>query len=299
MKKIFLYGHLEERFGREHRFSIDTTAEAIRALEANFTGFHMALREGYYQVIRGDRITGEALSQEGLLLTLGGADLHIVPVAEGAGGDNKGIITALLGIVIVATAFFTAGGSLAALGGTAFTLPAGLGAITYGQIAAFGLMLTLSGVSQMLAPSAKIDDYGALEDADKRKSFVFNGPINTMEQGGALPVVYGRMRVGSCVVNAGIEVRESSNNPHDPHCMVAPDTNRYLVTVVLGDGAESSPGTEYVLDGESSVQEFTVSWPYYITDVKLDGVSQGPMESITVSNITADIEIEVVTGETD
>lgn len=45
---------------------------------------------------------------------------------------------------------------------------------------------------------------GDRENATKQDSFIFDGPVNSTEQGHPVPVVYGRMRVGSVVASAGI-----------------------------------------------------------------------------------------------
>ena len=34
---------------------------------------------------------------------------------------------------------------------------------------------------------------------------IFNGSVNTVGQGHPVPVGYGRLRVGSCVISAGID----------------------------------------------------------------------------------------------
>lgn len=68
------------------------------------------------------------------------------------------------------------------------------------------VMVLLMAVAFVLMSPAAIDDYGDREDPNERRSFHFGGPTNTTEQGGVLPLVYGRMIVGSTVVSAGINV---------------------------------------------------------------------------------------------
>lgn len=51
-------------------------------------------------------------------------------------------------------------------------------------------------------PPADYDD----SELNSKKSFLFSGPTNTMEQGGAIPLVYGRMIIGSTVVSAGVRI---------------------------------------------------------------------------------------------
>ena len=43
MKRVVLRGELGKQFGRVHHFDLNTPAEAIRALSANFEGFANAL----------------------------------------------------------------------------------------------------------------------------------------------------------------------------------------------------------------------------------------------------------------
>lgn len=72
--------------------------------------------------------------------------------------------------------------------------------------AVFWIIALTAGVSVAsfaLAPS--LDDYGAREAVDKRASYLFNGAVNTQEQGGVVPLIFGGpIKVGSTVVSAGI-----------------------------------------------------------------------------------------------
>jgi predicted phage tail protein len=78
--------------------------------------------------------------------------------------------------------------------------------VTYGSIAMFGVAMIMSGVSQMLgSPSTGLADSNP---ADKKVSYMFNGPVNTVAQGGPIPVGYGEMIVGSVVIDSAIDVNE-------------------------------------------------------------------------------------------
>ena len=192
MKTVYLHGSLGECFGEAFELEVDSPAEAVRALTANLgEPFLAALRDGAFRVANGD----DELTVEALPMTTGAATIHIEPVIAGAGDVFK----VIAGIALVATAFIAPG-----LGATAFTV---LGStITYGNIALFGIALTLSGVGGLLAPTPGVSDYGERERPDARPSFVFNGAVNTIEQGGPVPLVYGQHRVGSVVVSGGLDV---------------------------------------------------------------------------------------------
>lgn len=63
--------------------------------------------------------------------------------------------------------------------------------------------ITAAAVAVGFALAPDVGDYGDRE-AEGRQSYLFDGPVNTAAQGGAVPVVYGRMRIGSTLLEGGI-----------------------------------------------------------------------------------------------
>lgn len=226
MSTIVLHGALKREFGGPFTFEVASPAEAFRALEANFPGrFFAAVRDGVYRIVRGDRKTGLALGPDELTFGLGSADLHIVPLARGSAGSqrSKGGVKVVIGVAIMAVAIASAGAASPLLAGD-FTAAGGLlkaeigfMGITYGGIAAYGLSMTLAGVSAMLSPQPKAQD---LQPVDQRQSYLFNGPVNLTEQGGAVPLIYGRCRVGSTTISAGIDVEQVPYVLTDPSAAI-------------------------------------------------------------------------------
>lgn len=214
MKTIVLHGHLATEFGKEFRFDVQSVAEALQALEANFTGkFYKAIRDGLYQIRRYTGDTG--IEENALKDNLSTKTIHIVPVIKGRKGKGKGIVTAILGVALIAAAVYFAP---AAAGGGGF-LGADLGAsvvggsglfsgVTFGNIALYGVGLALSGVSSIVTPTPKVNqsNYQNRERPDERPSFLFNGPVNTTEQGGPIMLTYGRIRAGTVVIHAALDV---------------------------------------------------------------------------------------------
>lgn len=148
---------------------------------------------------------------EAMHLNLGSVrDIHIVPVPEGAKSDGLGKI--LIGTLILATAFIAApigAAAAGALGPTALGVGQALGTsaflgVSFGQIAALGGMIALAGISQLISPTPKVKNYADREKADQRGSFLINSRVNTVEEGLTVPIVYGRTRVGSSVISAGL-----------------------------------------------------------------------------------------------
>lgn len=59
-----------------------------------------------------------------------------------------------------------------------------------------------------MAPALEVRDYSSWERPEERPGFQFNGPVNTAEQGQPVPIIVGRMRVGSVVISAGLAAKQ-------------------------------------------------------------------------------------------
>lgn len=217
LRDIYLYGDLAERFGAHHRYAVKSIPEAMWALDANHGGFFRALKkDGRYRVVCGPSLDDEASTQlatDQLWMSFGQGAFHIAPVIEGAGsGGGKTVGMVVLGVALMATGVggaLYAGTSLAAGLGTA--LPGFVGTafgITWGSVALLGAALTLGGIAQALTPTPEVQSYDVRESEKHRKSWIFNGPRNSVEEGGCIPVVFGRYWVGSTMVSAGIEIKD-------------------------------------------------------------------------------------------
>ena len=186
---ICLYGALGARFGRIHKFAVQTSAEAVKALCVNFDGFESYLMNAkkngmVFAVFRGKRNIGVEDYQN-----LGGNnDIRIAPVMEGA--KKAGIFQTILGAVMV-----VAGIAIATLSyGALATFGAGL--------AAGGVGMMAGGVYQMLSPQPK--GLQGRDDPDNRPSYAFGGAVNTIAMGNPVPVLYGEREIGGAIISAGI-----------------------------------------------------------------------------------------------
>lgn len=190
MRTIFLYGALADEFAPSINLEVETVAEAIRAITMNYPAFTDAIKDGEFEVIRGDLEDGLRLGEEDLIpFKLGKADLHIVPVIGGSKRGPGGLIKTVLGIALIG-AVVTFGGGFGAL----------IGGGIAGQLGMVGLALTVTGVAMMLAPANKPND------GKQDNSFTSSGPGNTYTQGGPLPLIYGKVLVGSVLISGGMTV---------------------------------------------------------------------------------------------
>lgn len=201
MPQIHLHGDLARQFGGPFLLEVRDALEAVRALCVQVPGFRRRLADGCFRVIRGSLTKGRDLEIDELSIGLGSKDLHFVPVAAGSGGRTGKII---LGIGIAAAAFAFApaavGVGAAATGGMAAEAVSVLGmSISFGQIAGFGAMMALGGISQMLSSKPSSN---STERPAQNPSFIFSGPVNAVEQGHPVPLLFGRFKGSTIVMSA-------------------------------------------------------------------------------------------------
>lgn len=103
-----------------------------------------------------------------------------------------------MGVALIATAVIATGGV-----GAAFSTAG------WSALASVGVSLAAGGVVQMLSPQAKLSTDS--NNGDTSTSYVFSGAVNTTAQGNPVPLLYGRMTVGSAVISAGIEAEDYSS----------------------------------------------------------------------------------------
>ena len=201
LRKIKLYGKLAEFVGhKEFEVQVDNVAKAVSFLIHNFPGLEEHMSPQYYQV----KVGNYDIDKDEIDYPVGREDIHFIPVIAGAGGGGRKLLlgAALIGGAFLFTplsfgSFFSpivAPGSLAAASG-----------ITK-AVLGIGAALTLQGVSEMLFPLPKPQDFNSEEDP--RLSFSFGGVQNTSRAGTPVPIVYGEIITGSVVISAATDVNQ-------------------------------------------------------------------------------------------
>lgn len=189
LTEIRLTSHLGKKFGRSHQvlLTTKTTNEAMRWLLANFplarSYFATAHERGItFAIFRGRGDHKENIGRDQLSEPAGDC-ITISPVLM---GSKAGLLQTILGVVLIV-----------------------VGAYTYnpGLIAA-GVSMAAGGIIQMLSPQPKLQQNA--DSSDNQASYLFSGPVNTTAQGNPVPVLYGRMIVGSAVISAGMEADDYS-----------------------------------------------------------------------------------------
>jgi len=187
LRNVYLYGDLAEKYGKVHKMAADSIAEVIGIFQANYADFRKTILPGNYAILRGDSIDDyeDNLNEDQLTLKFREGDWHILPEAVGAGGVFQFIAGAVLTVVGV-------------------FVPGAQWAIQLGV----GLML--SGIATMLTPVPDVSNYSR-EEIDERASWLYNGGVNNIEQGGPVPLVYGRVLAGSILISSDVRVTEVGN----------------------------------------------------------------------------------------
>ncbi|QWA09511.1 tail assembly protein [Sodalis ligni] len=191
MAKVRFYGDLK-RFGSEFKLEVETGAEALRALLIQIPGLRQHISQGRYKVRVGEKQLDMDTLDKGMHARLKRkTEIRITPVVAGA--KNGGLFQTILGaalVVIGAIGTFTPFGQ--ALGGAAW----GPYAMQIG-----GAMM-LGGVAQMLAKTPKTSSSSSADNGAANN--YFSSLENVVGQGDPVPLLYGRMRVGSHVISQGL-----------------------------------------------------------------------------------------------
>lgn len=179
IRTIRLYGRLGARFGRVHRLAVSSAAEAVRALGVLLPGFRQELASSSERGVAYAVFIGrENIGKDQLDLPPGREDIRIAPVLQGS--KRAGIFQIIVGVALIVVGVITQQYNLAYMGGA----------------------MALGGVIQMLSPVT--NTLSSRDSPSNGASYNFNGPINTSAQGNPVPLLYGRMIVGSAVISAGI-----------------------------------------------------------------------------------------------
>jgi predicted phage tail protein len=195
LRTIRIYGRLA-KFLKRRKFEaeVSNAAEAVRFLVTNFPQLERHMAEQHYRVSVGTY----DLSLDEIHDPAGSQEIKIVPVVAGAGAAGR----ILVGVGLIAAAFFTGGATIGLLG-----LAAPLSVSTV--LAGIGVSLVLGGVAQLLTPVPTLSTPSTVNtDKDPRKSYSFSGIQNTSRQGTPVPIVYGETLVGSIVISAGIDTEQ-------------------------------------------------------------------------------------------
>ena len=226
---VRLLDDLGARYGSEHvYFNLRSPAEAIKLLCINHPALQKELTEAHQHGVGYTLVqAGTFLAYEDLQLPLGKNDLVLAPVIAGSGGSAGKI---LVGAALIAVAIAAPGVGLFGGGALGFGVVAGATGFAATAAAAagtIGIGLVLSGTAQLLSPQPTIPTLqnrtapgqntnaagpqGVSRATSGQQSYAFTGPANTVGVGATVPLVYGKLLIGSHLLSSRVQVADDSN----------------------------------------------------------------------------------------
>ena len=201
LRKVKLYGELAKFVGhKEFEVELNSVGKAVSFLIHNFPEVERFMSPKYYQV----KVGNYDIDESELAYPIGQEDIHFIPAISGAG---RGFGKVLLGAALIAGAFFmpvAAGGQSLMAGIKAGSL-AKVGMLTKSMVYV-GASLVLQGVSDLLFPLPKPQEFNSEEDP--QLSFSFSGVQNTSRAGTPVPIVYGEIITGSVVISSAVDTNQ-------------------------------------------------------------------------------------------
>jgi predicted phage tail protein len=199
LTKVYLHGALGREFGREWTLDISSAVEAIQLIQANKPNFNNWIRSKLQSIemleVVVERWDGkfEKLNQDTFFMLRQVKSIRFIPKYFGSGRVGK----AIAGVALIIIAAVCQCMSYGASSPGSFSM-ASLGwSMLGGAAAAVGGALIL----QALIGKQKSDD--------DEESYYFNGAVNNTEQGVAVPLIFGRCKVGSSVISSSIDVEDT------------------------------------------------------------------------------------------
>lgn len=240
MKEIFLHGILAKEFGSEFKIQIPKPKDCIKALDANLNNFINRINDlasqGFHYTIIVDNKKIQDIKE--LEIQNNFIRIDLVPLIVGSGAVVGGII--LTGVASL-------GGASAAAAMTAF-LATGVGSMVATLVGGLVLTAVTLGLQMLMQDKNKntIDAAKSTTSAIK-ESFDFSNKANVANQGSSIPIGYGRLKVGSQVIQYTVKAFQSQISFED----IAKKFNENTMSVIdTKTSAASSGVTNGILTGE-------------------------------------------------
>lgn len=182
-KKIILHGYLKERYPQLIEVEADTVADAILSLQQIP---ELQPQDGRPYPVRVEGIDTEAALRSKTDLE----EIHIFPLTGGSGGRD-GLMQVLLGIVLIAVAFFNPLGLLSAS--------------MVGNLYMAGGLMLLGGLLQMLTPSPK----------EEPSSKNLGAGSNTVDAGTPIPIPFGFVKAPGHYLSFNISATDFEGDETD------------------------------------------------------------------------------------
>lgn len=190
LRTIKVYGVLAKKLGQKTFYaSVNSVAEAVRFLIANFPDIEREIVKHNYRVTSGGMCVYDAYGVQTILQDPSDI-ITITPILQGSDRVKDAFVKVLTGIGLIAASFF----------------------VPFGAPFLFsvGASLVFGGIAQAIAPNPRNAD---LSDQNPKEgtSYSFSGVQNTTRQGVPVPIIYGEAVTGSVTISLGYDTTNLSD----------------------------------------------------------------------------------------
>jgi predicted phage tail protein len=214
MVEIKLHDGLGDFVGKTWKLNVKKVSEALHAINCLSNGklynyLHKHGADSFQVVVNGRVLEGQEtfdpqdpeiiqkIKNSIYNIKLGQLKtIDIVPVYKLADQNTLGIV---LGVVLIIVGILVAVGTL------------GGGAPLAAALIIGGIGIIAAGVINLLSKPPIFEDFREIQQGGK-SSYLFNGPENTVKEGGPVPIGFGTLTVGSQVVSANYEIEYYATN---------------------------------------------------------------------------------------
>jgi len=189
--KLYLYGKIGEKFGKEHNFAVESLSDCIVMLSTQFDKVEIKNEfcKHDFELIRNDK---KFNANDVKMKFDTDSEFHLIPAVAGSG---KGVFNMIVGAALIGAAFFIPEAGVF-----------GLGILTGASVGLMGAGLFLSGLTYK---AIEVDNYSDRNDSTQKSSYLFsNGPVNVTEQGAVVPIGFGEFYCGSVVIGSELQTED-------------------------------------------------------------------------------------------
>jgi predicted phage tail protein len=169
MRKVYLIGEIEKKFGSEFSMFANSYADIIKNINCNRPGFKEYLlnseKEGIDFTIN---YAGRDIEEKDLLTPLKEGDVTIAAIPTGSKSDAARVVT---GAILIAISFIPGLGPSIAMG-----------------LRMYGANMAMQGIQAILAPDPATDE-------TEPEGYLYQGSEAIIVEGDPVPVLYGKLRV--------------------------------------------------------------------------------------------------------